>query len=51
MHTLNGTVVAVGRTIIAIMENYQTADGLIEVPAALHSVPARGKDGAWRVAA
>ena len=35
VHTLNGTVVAVGRTIIAIMENYQTADGLIEAPAAL----------------
>ncbi|HZK49479.1 MAG TPA: serine--tRNA ligase, partial [Thermoleophilia bacterium] len=35
VHTLNGTVVAVGRTIIAIMENYQTADGLIEVPAVL----------------
>jgi len=35
VHTLNGTVVAVGRTIIAIMENYQTADGLIETPAAL----------------
>jgi seryl-tRNA synthetase len=35
VHTLNGTVVAVGRTIIAIIENYQTVDGLIEVPAAL----------------
>jgi len=35
LHTLNGTVVAVGRTIIAIMENYQTADGLIGVPAVL----------------
>jgi seryl-tRNA synthetase len=35
LHTLNGTVVALGRTIIAIMENYQTEDGLVEVPAAL----------------
>jgi len=35
LHTLNGTVVAVGRTIIAIMENYQAADGSIEVPAVL----------------
>ncbi len=35
IHTLNGTVIAVGREIIAIMENYQTEDGHIEVPAAL----------------
>jgi seryl-tRNA synthetase len=35
LHTLNGTVVAIGRTIIAIMENYQTADGHVEVPKAL----------------
>jgi seryl-tRNA synthetase len=35
LHTLNGTVVALGRTMIAIMENYQTAEGLVEVPAAL----------------
>jgi seryl-tRNA synthetase len=35
IHTLNGTVVAIGRTIIAIMENYQTEDGRIEAPAAL----------------
>jgi seryl-tRNA synthetase len=43
VHTLNGTVVAVGRTIIAIMENYQTADGLIEVPAALRPFLPSGK--------
>jgi seryl-tRNA synthetase len=43
VHTLNGTVVAVGRTIIAIMENYQTADGLIEVPAALRPFLPAGK--------
>jgi seryl-tRNA synthetase len=35
VHTLNGTVVAVGRTIIAIMENYQTEEGWVEVPAVL----------------
>jgi seryl-tRNA synthetase len=35
VHTLNGTAVAVGRTIVAIMENFQRADGGVEVPAAL----------------
>ena len=35
VHTLNGSGLAVGRTLIAIMENYQQADGSIEVPAAL----------------
>lgn len=34
-HTLNGTVMALGRTLIAIMENYQTKDGTIKVPKAL----------------
>jgi seryl-tRNA synthetase len=34
-HTLNGTAVAVGRTIIAIAENHQTQDGTVEVPAVL----------------
>jgi seryl-tRNA synthetase len=43
VHTLNGTVVAVGRTIIAIMENYQTADGLIEVPPVLRPFLPAGK--------
>ena len=43
VHTLNGTVVAVGRTIIAIMENYQTADGLIEVPTVLQPFLPAGK--------
>jgi len=31
-HTLNGTVLAIGRTMIAIMENYQRKDGSFEVP-------------------
>jgi len=35
VHTLNATAFAVGRTIIAIMENYQTKDGHIKVPKAL----------------
>ena len=35
LHTLNGTAVAVQRTLIAIMENFQQADGTIVVPAAL----------------
>ncbi len=34
-HTLNGTAVAVGRTLIAIMENRQDADGAVSVPVVL----------------
>ena len=37
MHTLNGSGLAVGRTLIAILENYQQADGSIVVPAALNN--------------
>jgi seryl-tRNA synthetase len=37
VHTLNGSGVAVGRCLIAVMENYQLADGRIEVPLALRS--------------
>src|SRR5438128_704878 len=42
-HTLNGTAVAVGRTIIALLENGQREDGSIELPAVLapHGAPAR----------
>jgi seryl-tRNA synthetase len=36
VHTLNGTAVAVGRTIIAIVENHQNDDGSVEIPALLH---------------
>jgi seryl-tRNA synthetase len=36
VHTLNGTAVAVGRTIIAIAENHQREDGTVEVPEVLH---------------
>ena len=35
VHTLNGSGVAVGRALIAVMENYQNADGSIRVPEAL----------------
>src|SRR6266705_634374 len=35
VHTLNGSGVAVGRAMVAILENYQQADGAIAVPAAL----------------
>jgi seryl-tRNA synthetase len=35
LHTLNGSGLAVGRTLIAIMENFQQADGKIEVPSVL----------------
>ena len=35
LHTLNGSGLAVGRTLVAIMENYQNADGSITVPAVL----------------
>lgn len=35
VHTLNGSGLAVGRTLVAIMENYQTADGRIEIPEVL----------------
>jgi len=35
VHTLNGSALAVGRTIVAIMENYQKEDGSIEIPEVL----------------
>lgn len=35
VHTLNGSSLAVGRTIVAIMENYQRSDGTIEIPEVL----------------
>ncbi len=37
VHTLNGSGLAVGRTLIAVMENYQQQDGSIRVPEALQS--------------
>jgi seryl-tRNA synthetase len=35
LHTLNGSGLAVGRTLVAVLENYQNADGSITVPPAL----------------
>jgi seryl-tRNA synthetase len=35
LHTLNGSGLAVGRTLVAVLENYQRADGSIQVPAVL----------------
>ncbi|HEV3376313.1 MAG TPA: serine--tRNA ligase [Thermoleophilaceae bacterium] len=43
VHTLNGTAVAVGRTIIAIAENHQRDDGTVAVPAVLHEYGAPQK--------
>jgi seryl-tRNA synthetase len=34
-HTLNGSGLAVGRTLVAVLENYQNADGSVTIPAAL----------------
>jgi seryl-tRNA synthetase len=46
LHTLNGSGVAVGRALIAVMENYQNADGSISVPEVLR----RYMGGAERIA-
>jgi seryl-tRNA synthetase len=42
VHTLNGSGLAVGRTLVAVLENYQRADGSVEIPAALR--PYFGED-------
>lgn len=36
LHTLNGSGLAIGRTLIAIMENFQNEDGSVTIPVALH---------------
>jgi seryl-tRNA synthetase len=43
LHTLNGTAVAVGRTLVALLENGQQSDGGVELPRALlaHGAPPR----------
>ena len=41
VHTLNGSGLAVGRTLVAILENYQQADGSVVIPDALQ--PYMGK--------
>ena len=35
VHTLNGSALAVGRTLVAVLENYQQADGSVVIPSAL----------------
>ena len=35
VHTLNGSALAVGRTLVALIENYQLEDGSIEIPGPL----------------
>ena len=35
VHTLNGSGLAIGRTLVAVMENFQRADGGLDVPAVL----------------
>jgi seryl-tRNA synthetase len=36
LHTLNGSGLAVGRTLVAVLENHQQADGSVQVPEVLH---------------
>ena len=43
VHTLNGTAIAIGRTLVAILENYQEADGSVTVPEALRPYMPGGK--------
>ncbi|MHB1256394.1 MAG: aminoacyl--tRNA ligase-related protein, partial [Dethiobacteraceae bacterium] len=45
VHTLNGSGLAVGRTVAAILENCQQADGSVLIPAALHPYLPRLKNG------
>ena len=44
VHTLNGTAIAISRALIAILENYQQADGSIVVPEVLASLGGQGPD-------
>ena len=37
-HTLNGSSLAVGRTLVAIMENYQNEDGSVRIPEVLKNI-------------
>jgi seryl-tRNA synthetase len=49
VHTLNGSGLAVGRTLVAILENYQRADGSVDIPRALQPYM-RGEKTLTRVA-
>ena len=44
MHTLNGSGLAIGRTWVAIVENYQQADGSVLIPEALRKYMGSGAD-------
>jgi seryl-tRNA synthetase len=46
VHTLNGTAIAVSRALIAILENYQQADGSVLVPEALRRWVGKDRIGA-----
>jgi seryl-tRNA synthetase len=35
LHTLNGSGLAIGRTLVAVLENYQNSDGSVTIPEAL----------------
>ena len=41
VHTLNGSGLAVGRTLVAVLENYQQEDGSVAVPKVLQPYPGR----------
>src|SRR5258708_16137307 len=41
LHTINGSGLAVGRTLVAVLENYQHADASVTIPAALQPVIGR----------
>jgi seryl-tRNA synthetase len=43
VHTLNGTAFAIGRTIIAILENYQQKDGSVVIPKVLQKYMGKEK--------
>jgi hypothetical protein len=43
VHTLNGSGLAVGRTLVAILENFQNADGSVTIPAV--TAPVHGRAG------
>ena len=49
VHTLNGSGLAVGRTWVAIVENYQQADGSVVIPEALRQLYRRGEDHAQKL--
>jgi hypothetical protein len=49
LHTLNGSGLAVGRTLVAVLENYQQADGSVVIPEVLR--PYMGGLERWRLSA